>query len=291
MENEVTTEKDNMSVNAPKKGQKKTKAIIAAVIAVLVIAAICVGVYSGNKSEAAKIDAVKVAIEDGFRSYADESFLYHAHFCLAYDSLSDKQKEKYNDEIVEYLISYTEQSHGDMLGATETNALRKISERRLALYKGLEDIAATLNITKDEHLDFLQYLDAVQDLEKYIKYCDAEAYVQSAEWDLTQGINKMAEAYQAQSSNYNLAKSYFEQALEKLDKNITSNIMVDSIERDFLRNVQAWKAFADNVCSGGNFSVDDFNLLRLNYVDIDEKLKSISKEAYNDIINLPDFYM
>ncbi len=284
-------EKENITVSTTKPGQKKTIAIIAAVIAVLLIAAIGVGIYLSNKNEAEKIEAVKVAIEDGFRSYSDENFYYHSHFCQAYDNLSDKQKEKYNDELVEYLISYTEQSHEGIFSATETNALSRISERRIKLYEDLENIAAMLNITKDEHLDFLQYLDKVQDLEKYIKYCDAKAYVQISEWDLTQGINKMAEAYQAQSSNYNSAKNYFDLALEKLDKNITSNIMVDSIERDFLRNVQAWKAFADSVCAGEEFSVSKYNSLRQDYVDIDEKLKSVSKEAYNDIINLPDFYM
>lgn len=286
MENEVTMEN-----NTPKKSNKNTKVIIAAVIAVLLIATVAVCVFLSNKNETAKIEAVKKAIEHGFNSYSDETFLYHTHFCMAYDSLSDKQKEEYNDEIVEYLITYTEQSHDSILSATETNALRQISERKIALYQSIEEIAATLNITKDEHLDFLQYLDAVQDLEKYLKYCEAKAYVESAEWNLTQGINKMAEAYKAQSSNYNQSKSYFETALERLDDNITSSIMVDSIERDFLHNVQAWKSFADSVCSGGEFSVNTFNSLREDYVNIDEQLKSISKEAYNDIINLPDFYM
>ena len=40
-----------------------------------------------------------------------------------------------------------------------------------------------------------------------------------------------------------------------------------------------------------NAKVISTDKVRQTYVDIDEKLKSISKEAYNDIINLPDFYM
>lgn len=300
MENEIMAENNatqadasaNMSETENKKSKKGTgKKIIAVLLIIAVIAAIGTGVFLAKKNQNEKVQAVKDAIEEGFDYFSNEDFSFYSNFCTAYDVLSDKQKEQYNQELVECLIEFTELAHNNRLSVSESNALSMITQERIEMYEDVEEVAALLHITKDEHLDYLQYLDAVQDLERYVEYNDARLYMQSSKWDATEGINKMADAYRTKSMNFNAAKNYFAEAREAVEKNITTAIMVDSLERKYLYNIRAWDDYAESVCNGAEFSVSKFNALHEEYVGLDEKIKSISTEVYNAILNLPDFYL